>query len=138
MQQAGTAIQKLSDAELRRRLGIERDLDNALIRPRVNVIFDETGHFLLLGSMFGTKVINTLTNRVVKLYGKDESLRPLHLALYQGQPDKKGVVTVQMAASENPLLQEAETRDAMLVETGVNKMRFYMFTNDERQVHRAR
>ncbi|KAF2744091.1 peptidyl-prolyl cis-trans isomerase cyp15 [Sporormia fimetaria CBS 119925] len=130
MQQAGTALQKLEDIEFGRRLGIERDLDHPLIRPRMNVIFDETGNFILYGSMYGVKVINTLTNRVVKVYGQEESIRPLHLSLYQGQPDKKGVVTVEMAASDNPLLQEAEARDAMLVCTGSGKVRFYMYTND--------
>jgi len=130
MQQAGTAVQHLEDMEFGRRIGIERDLDTPSIRARLNVIFDETSNFILYGSMYGVKVINTLTNKLVKLYAQEESLRPLWLSLYQGQPEKKGVVTVEMAASENPLLQEAEARDAMLVSTGANKVRFYMFTND--------
>jgi len=130
MQQAGTALQKLEDVEFGRRLGVERELDHPLIRPRMNVIFDETGNFILYGSMYGVKVINTVTNRVVKVYGQEESIRPLHLSLYQGQPEKKGIVTVEMAASENPLLQEAEARDAMLVSTASGKVRFYMFTNN--------
>lgn len=130
MQQAGTAAQQLEDIEFGRRLGIERELDQPTIRPRMNVIFDETGNFILYGSMYGVKVLNTLTNKIVKVYGQEESLRPLWLSLYQGQPEKKGVVTVEMAASENPLLQEAEARDAMLVSTGSGKVRFYMFTND--------
>ncbi|KAH9878329.1 hypothetical protein IAQ61_001600 [Plenodomus lingam] len=130
MQQAGTAVQHLEDMEFGRRIGIERDLDTPSLRNRLNVIFDETGNFLLYGSMYGIKVLNTLTNKLVKLYGQDESLRPLWLSLYQGQPDKKRVTTVEMAASENPLLQEAEARDAMLVTTAHTKPRFYMFTND--------
>ncbi|KAF2499197.1 peptidyl-prolyl cis-trans isomerase-like protein [Lophium mytilinum] len=130
MQQAGTAIQTLEDAEFNRKLAVEKELDTAAVRSRINVIFDETGNFILYGSILGTKVLNTLTNRVVKVYGKDEPFRALNLALYQGQPEKKGIVTVAMAASDNPLLQEAEARDAMLVSTGVGKMRFYMFTND--------
>ncbi|KAH5765801.1 hypothetical protein HBI16_152590 [Parastagonospora nodorum] len=130
MQQAGTAVQHLEDMEFGRRIGIERDLDQPTVRPRCNVIFDETSNFILYGSMYGVKVLNTLTNKLVKLYAQDEPFRPLHLALYQGQPEKKGIVTVEMAASENPLLQEAEARDAMLVSTGVGKVRFYMFTND--------
>jgi peptidylprolyl isomerase domain and WD repeat-containing protein 1 len=130
MQQAGTAVQHLEDMEFGRRIGIERDLDQPSIRSRLNVIFDETSNFILYGSMYGVKVLNTLTNKLVKLYGQEESLRPLWLSLYQGQPEKKGVVTVQMAASENPLLQEAEARDAMLITTGSSKVRFYMFTND--------
>jgi peptidylprolyl isomerase domain and WD repeat-containing protein 1 len=130
MQQAGTAVQHLEDMEFGRRIGIERELDQPSTRSRLNVIFDETSNFILYGSMYGVKVINTLTNKLVKLYGQEESLRPLWLCLYQGQPEKKGVVTVEMAASENPLLQEAEARDAMLVSTGSGKVRFYMYTND--------
>jgi peptidylprolyl isomerase domain and WD repeat-containing protein 1 len=130
MQQAGTAVQHLEDMEFGRRIGIERDLDQPSIRSRLNVIFDETSNFILYGSMYGIKVLNTLTNKLVKLYGQEESLRPLWLSLYQGQPEKKGIVTVEMAASENPLLQEAEARDAMLITTGSSKVRFYMFTND--------
>lgn len=141
MQQAGTAIEKLDDVEFGRRMGVEREIEHPAVKNRMNAIFDETGNFLLYGSILGTKVINTLTNRVIKVYGKDEPFRPLNLAMYQGQPEKKGVVTVQMAASDNPLLQEAEARDAMLVATGSGKVRFYMFTNDsdasksERDVH---
>ena len=131
MQQAGTALQRLEDVEFGRRLAVERELENPAVQYRINVIFDESGHFILYGSLLGTKVINTLTNRVVKVYGKDEPFRSLNLALYQGQPQKKGVVTVSMAASANPLLQEAEERDPMLVSTGSGKVRFYIFTNDE-------
>lgn len=130
MQQAGTAVQALEDIEFGRRLGIERELDAPALRARQNVIFDETGNFILYGSMYGIKVLNTLTNKLVKLYGREEPLRSLWLSLYQGQPDKKRVTTVEMAASENPLLQEAEARDAMLVSTGSGKVRFYMYTND--------
>ena len=130
MQQAGTAVQALEDIEFGRRLGVERELDTPQLRSRQNVVFDETGNFILYGSMYGVKVLNTHTNKLVKLYGREEPLRSLWLSLYQGQPDKKGVTTVEMAASENPLLQEAEARDAMLVSTGSGKVRFYMYTND--------
>jgi len=36
-----------------------------------------------------------------------------------------------MGASSNPLLQESETRDPILVATGAGKQRFYMFSNEE-------
>ncbi|KAF7509710.1 hypothetical protein GJ744_007581 [Endocarpon pusillum] len=131
MQQAGTALQKLEEVEFGRRMATERELENPGVRSRVNVVFDESGHFILYGSLLGIKVINVLTNRVVKVYGKEEPFRALNVALYQGQPQKKGVVTVSMAASANPLLQEAEERDPILFATGFGKVRFYMFTNDE-------
>ncbi|KAK8254849.1 peptidyl-prolyl cis-trans isomerase cypE [Phyllosticta capitalensis] len=131
MQQAGTAYHKFEELEFGRRLAVERDLDNEFTRPRMNVVFDETGHFVLYGSIVGVKVLNTFENRIVKVYGKTEPFRPLNLALYQGQPDRKAVTTVEMAASDNPLLKEAEARDALLISTGSAKPRFYMFSNNE-------
>ncbi|KAF7194981.1 Peptidyl-prolyl cis-trans isomerase cyp15 [Pseudocercospora fuligena] len=131
MQQAGTlSTEPLDPIEFGRRMAVERELDNPAVRHRVNVIFDESGHFVMYGSILGTKVINTFSNRMVKLYGREEPFRPLNLTLYQGAPEKKGLVTAQMAASSNPLLEAAEARDAMLVTTGSAKVRFYMFTND--------
>ncbi|CAK7208726.1 Peptidyl-prolyl cis-trans isomerase cyp15 [Sporothrix eucalyptigena] len=131
MQQAGTALRQLDAVEFGRRLAAESELETEALRDKANVVFDESGHFLLYGSMLGIKVVNTFTNQVVKLYGADEHIRPLQLALYQGQPQKKGVTTVAMAASSNPLLQESEVRDPILVATAVGKVRFYMFTNQE-------
>ncbi|KAK2069650.1 hypothetical protein P8C59_004207 [Phyllachora maydis] len=131
MQRAGTAFQQFEEVEFGRRVAQERELESPASKDRFNVIFDESGHFLLYGSYLGIKVLNTFSNKVVKVYGKDENLRALNLALYQGQPQKKGVTTVEMAASNNPLLQESETRDPILVATGIGKVRFYLFTNQE-------
>ena len=131
MQQAGTALQKLDAVEFGRRLAQEREIESPALRDKFNAIFDESGHFLIYGSYLGIKVLNTFTNKVVKVYGKEEGFRPLSIAMYQGQPQKKGVTTVAMAASNNPLLQESESRDPILVATGVGKVRFYMFTNEE-------
>ncbi|CEL06076.1 Putative Peptidyl-prolyl cis-trans isomerase [Aspergillus calidoustus] len=130
MQQAGTALHTLDAVEFGRRLAVERELENPVTKPKINVLFDESNHFLLYGSLYGIKCINTYTNRVVRLYAKDEPFRPLNLAMYQGAPQKKGVVTVSMAASANPLLAEAEERDPILVSTGFAKIRFYLFTNE--------
>ncbi|KAL9038390.1 MAG: hypothetical protein Q9180_003166 [Flavoplaca navasiana] len=131
MQQAGTSLQTLDNVEFGRRLAVEREIENMAVPNKINVIFDESSNFIMYGSIMGVKVINTFTNRVIRVYGKDEPFRALNLAIYQGQPQKKGVVTVSMAASANPLLQEAEERDPMLVATGSGKVRFYIFTNDE-------
>ncbi len=129
MQQAGTAAIQLEKADFDRKMAAEKELEKSAIQ-RQNVIFDESGNFVFYGSFLGIKTINTLTNRVIRVYGKDDHVRALHLTLYQGAPEKKDVVTVAMAASDNPLLQEAEARDAVLVTTAFNKVRFYAFTND--------
>lgn len=131
MHDAGSAPHKMENNEFSRRLVIERDLDNAAVRPRINLAWDESGHFICYGSLHGIKVVNTTTNIVMRIYGKEESFRALNVSIYQGAPQQKGIVTVSMAASNNPLLEAAEERDPTLFATGYGKVRFYMFTNEE-------
>lgn len=131
MQQAGNSTQKIDHVEFGRRLAHEREVENQTLKNKSNVIYDESGNFIIYGSMLGIKVLNTFTNQVVKTYGKDENFRAVNLAIYQGQPQKKGITTIEMGASSNPLLQESEARDPILVATGASKVRFYMFTNEE-------
>ncbi|KAM0244639.1 hypothetical protein ACHAP5_006103 [Fusarium lateritium] len=131
MHRSGTGAAKLDNVEFGRRAAHERDVESQTLKHKSNVIFDESGNFIIYGSMLGIKVLNTYTNQVVKVYGKDENFRAVNIAIYQGQPQKKGITTVEMGASSNPLLQEAETRDPILVATGVGKVRFYMFSNEE-------
>jgi len=42
----------------------------------------------------GILVVNTVTNRVARLLGKDETVRWMNLAIYQGQPAKKSLNTM--------------------------------------------
>jgi peptidylprolyl isomerase domain and WD repeat-containing protein 1 len=131
MQHSSSDVQKLDEVEFGRRFALEREIESPSLQDKTNIIFDESGHFILYGSMVGVKVVNTYTNQVVKVYGREENFRALNLAMYQGQPQKKGVTTIEMGASSNPLLQESESRDPILIATGIGKVRFYMFTNDE-------
>ncbi|TDZ30071.1 Peptidyl-prolyl cis-trans isomerase cyp15 [Colletotrichum spinosum] len=131
MQHVGSTLQKLDSVEFGRRFAVEREIDSAAYKHKANVIFDESGNFILYGSIIGVKVLNTYTNQVVKVYGKEENFRAVNLAIYQGAPQKKGITTVEMGASSNPLLQESESRDPILIATGVNRVRFYMFTNSQ-------
>lgn len=107
-----------------------------------NAVWDESGNFVLYPTMLGIKgnwpnmiqsifqadiylVVNAVTNKVARVLGKDETLRFLNIALYQGAPAKKGVTTIQMAASANPcyrtkhletltsLLQHTKSKDSI-------------------------
>ncbi|KZP01316.1 peptidyl-prolyl cis-trans isomerase [Calocera viscosa TUFC12733] len=128
MQQAGTAIYKVDDMEFGRRLAVERELEKDVRAvSTVNAIWDETGNFILYATLLGIKVVNVVTNRVVRLLGKDETARWLNLSIYQGAPQKKGFVTVAMAASANPILNAKEVRDPTLFCTGYKRARFCMF-----------
>lgn len=55
--------QQLPDMEFGRRMAVERELEKVDGIRLANIIFDETGHFVLYGTMLGIKVINVETNR---------------------------------------------------------------------------
>ncbi|PIL22477.1 hypothetical protein GSI_15165 [Ganoderma sinense ZZ0214-1] len=136
MQQAGTAIYKVEDMEFGRRLAVERELelpgpDDRIPGMWINAVWDESGSFVIYPTLLGIKFVNTVTNRVSRLLGKDETVRFMNLTLYQGAPAKKGLTTAAAAASANPLLAEKAVRDPTLVCTGYKRPRFYMFTRSE-------
>jgi len=76
-------------------------------------------------------VVNTVTNKVARILGRDETVRFTNIALYQGLPIKKGVTTIAMATSENPLLATKDERDPTLFCTAWKRPRFYLFTRSE-------
>ncbi|KAF9241111.1 hypothetical protein BU15DRAFT_45146 [Melanogaster broomeanus] len=136
MQQAGTAVYKVDDMEFGRRLAVERELeipgpDGRIPAMWSNAIWDESGAFVLYPTLLGIKVVNTVTNRVVRLMGKDEAVRWMNLTVYQGAPAKKGLTTLAMAASANPILLNKASRDPTLFCTGYKRQRFYLFTRSE-------
>lgn len=59
--------QQLPDMEFGRRMAVERELEKVDGIRLTNIIFDETGHFVLYGTMLGIKVINVETNRYVHM-----------------------------------------------------------------------
>ena len=76
-----------------RRMAVERDIEGASSTetppPCSNVIFDESGHFILFPTLLGVKVINIATNRLVRVLGRVENTeRFLSIAMFQGVPTK--------------------------------------------------
>ncbi|GAA5872288.1 hypothetical protein JCM1840_004117 [Sporobolomyces johnsonii] len=143
MQQAGTmpAGVKVDSMEFGRRLAIEKDVEKLALEGVLEgrttgasvgtIAWDEGGKFVIYPTLLGIKVVNTVTNKVARMLGKDETVRFLNLALYQGVPIKKGVTTIAMATSENPLLADKDERDPTLFCTAYKRNRFYMFTRSE-------
>lgn len=119
--------QQLPNMEFGRRMACERDLEKSELINLSNILFDESGNFILYGTMLGVKIINIVTNRCVRVIGKPENLRPLKIALFQGYGKKKAAITVELEASENPTL-EAFKADPTLFCTAYKKNRFYLFT----------
>ena len=92
MQQSG---QHLADMEFGRRIAIEKDIEKTKNLRYSNITFDESGFFLLYATLFGIKIINIHTNKCVRIIGKNENVRFLSLALYQGKPNKgKAAATI--------------------------------------------
>ncbi|KAG9126634.1 hypothetical protein FRC07_002647 [Ceratobasidium sp. 392] len=132
MQQAGTSAHKLDDMEFGRRLAVEREIEkDPRVLASISAVWDESGTLVLYPTLVGIKVVNAVTNRVVRLLGKDETGRWLNLALYQGAPAKKTLTTIAMVASANPILANKEERDPTLFCTAYKRPRFYMFTRQE-------
>ncbi|NXA32365.1 PPWD1 protein, partial [Eudromia elegans] len=123
--------QQLPDMEFGRRMAVERELEKVDAVRLINIVFDETGHFVLYGTMLGIKVINVETNRCIRILGKQENIRVMQLALFQGVAKKhRAAITIEMKASENPVLQNIQP-DPTVICTAFKKNRFYMFTKRE-------
>jgi hypothetical protein len=88
-------------------------------------------HFCCVLLSLRPAVVNTVTNRVMRLLCKDKSVCWMNLSLYQGVPAKKGVTTVAMAASANPILVDKVVHDPTLFCTALKRQWFYMFMRSE-------
>jgi peptidylprolyl isomerase domain and WD repeat-containing protein 1 len=122
MQQAGTTIYKVDDMEFSRRLVVESELelpgpDGKIPGMWMNAIWDESRSFIIYPTLLGIKgqcyfegklsgpsrlkpmgipVVNTITKKVARLLGKDETVRWMNLVIYQGQPAEKGLSMVSI------------------------------------------
>lgn len=78
LQQCGNSARVLEDMEFRKRLAIEKEIGEIPEGGRIpegpavaaaNVIFDESGNFILYPSLLGIKVVNLKTNKVERIIG---------------------------------------------------------------------
>ena len=65
------------------RLAVERDVEKGGALGVCNILYDESGYFLLYATMLGVKIVNLYNSRLVETIGKPENLRLLNLALFQ-------------------------------------------------------
>ena len=88
------------------------------ITARWNAIFDETGDLLIYATMFGIKVVQIASGRVLRLLGNTESTtRFMQLSLFQQ--------SVESAPGKK------EIGDPTLFCTAWKQQRFYLFSNRE-------
>lgn len=135
MQQQEKLPIKLDDLEFGRRLAIERELQKTPYFAAITPIFDQSDEFLLFPTIIGIKVIHLNTNKVVRILGKGDSLRPLQLALYQDVPAKKRkgpVSSLDLATADNAILDAAKSSlDPCVMFTSFKKSRFFIVSKRE-------
>jgi peptidylprolyl isomerase domain and WD repeat-containing protein 1 len=123
-----TSSQALPHMEFGRRMANERELEKSDFLSLSNIVFDYSGNFILYSTMVGVKMINIFTNRCVKIIGKGDNIRPLHLALFQGRAKKSTAsTTFEQEASHNPQLAQSEN-DPTLFCSAFKKQRFYLYS----------
>lgn len=130
-------------------MALEKELDTTGALKLCNLTYDESGHFLIYPSMLGVKIINTFSNKLVKIIGKPENLRIMRVAMFQVScsdcdvpiyciynnfpvfqgciTKSKASISIEMKASENPNLESLQP-DPTLFCTAYKKNRFYLFT----------
>jgi peptidylprolyl isomerase domain and WD repeat-containing protein 1 len=115
-----------------RRSAVERELLATEGGPPSNVVFDESGNFVLYPTLLGIKVLNVETNRVVKILGKGENKeRFLSVCLYQGVPKGDSQYKKSSAARDASGKVKEALCDPCIVCTSFKKNRMYVFSRRE-------
>lgn len=121
-------LYKLDPIDFGRRVAVEKELRVDAEAPRPSLTFDASGNFVLYPTLLGVKVVNLVTNRVVKVIGKVENTeRFLKIALYQGRGGTRRPLRIPVGSDA----QKQTTGDPTLVCSAYRKERFYLFTQRE-------
>lgn len=124
-QQSNHAIPNM---EFGRRMNNEKDIDKTDALQYNNIVFDQSGHFILYSTMIGIKLVNIETNKCMKVLGKSDNIRPLNIAMFQGKVKKSTAApTLEQEGSENPTMA-ATTNDPIVFCTAYKKQRFYLYS----------
>lgn len=114
----------MNNMDFARRMAIEREIDKNNLTSQENVLFDQSGQFVLFPTMLGVKIFNWRTNRFIKTLGKDETnFRPLCIGLFQG------LIYDKVVRKFNIDSLDSGVSDPTLFCTSYKKNRFYCFSN---------
>lgn len=97
-------------------MATERELEKSDALQHANIEFDCSGHFIVYPTMIGIKLVNIETNRCIRIIGKGDNLRPLHVSLFQGRTKKpKAALSLEQEASENPILAQTNSDPTLFI-----------------------
>ncbi|CUM56490.1 uncharacterized protein AC631_05538 [Debaryomyces fabryi] len=117
---------KLINAE--RKIFIDSPED---ILEQRNIIFDESGKFLLFGTLQGIKILSLQTNKVIKILGTDDQLQ-LNLRFHQLLLSNKSSISnfsTEMLSSNNSILNSSLNKVPILISSAVNSDKIFLFNN---------
>lgn len=123
---------KLINSE--RRYFIE-DLEEILSQR--NIIFDDSGRFLLFGSLLGIKILSIQSNKVIKILGTSDQL-DLNLRFNQLAFCSKSSInkfSTEMLSSNNSILNSSLTKTPVLITSAVNSNKMFLFNTLSGESH---
>ena len=81
------SIYKVELIDFGRRIALEKEINKNSSFAQSNVIFDESGHFIIYPTIMGIKIINSKTNKLSRIIGQPENIRFFCLSLFQGKSE---------------------------------------------------
>jgi peptidylprolyl isomerase domain and WD repeat-containing protein 1 len=124
-QQTSHAIPNM---DFSRRMNNEKDIEKTESLAYNNILFDLSDHFIIFSSMIGIKIINIETNKCVRILGKTDNIRPLHIAIFQGKIKKSNAaVTIEHEAAESTVMNQTIS-DPTIICSAFKKPRFYLYS----------
>lgn len=127
-QEAQSTPLALPNMEFSRRMNNEKEIDKNESLSYSNILFDQSGHFILYSTMIGVKIINIETNKCVKILGKGDNIRPMHIAVFQGKIKRStAATTFEQEGSENSTTPQSIS-DPTVFCTAYKKPRFYLYS----------
>ena len=132
-QRSGNDKYVLEDIDFGRRFASEKSLDEKLLGAfeYPNAVFDESGNFLMYGTLIGIKVVNLKTLVVSRLLGKVENgERFTKIALFQGAAKRDASLK---GSGKDYSVQSDGTpmNDPTIMCAAVGSQRVYLFSTRE-------
>jgi peptidylprolyl isomerase domain and WD repeat-containing protein 1 len=131
-QRAGATPYRLDGIDFGRRVAREKELATTEHCPPSNLVWDDSGHFLVLPTLLGIVVLNTHSNTVARVLGHTEAERFLGISLTAGQGAALTDSAILAAAAQGttPAAIAGEL-DPTIFACALKRQRFYCFSRRE-------
>eukprot|EP01059_Diplonema_ambulator_P019528 TRINITY_DN3292_c0_g1_i1.p1 TRINITY_DN3292_c0_g1~~TRINITY_DN3292_c0_g1_i1.p1 ORF type:complete len:303 (+),score=74.34 TRINITY_DN3292_c0_g1_i1:436-1344(+) len=105
---------------------MEKELAGKGALAKVNIIFDESNHFVIYSCMLGVKIVNLKTNKVEAVLGKFEnSERFTTIGLFQGKVEATQQLQQHLGSK---VIEQSKQADPTIFAAAWRRERFYMLT----------